>query len=81
MRSKNYVDGILVVRESEGTFQYGNYRREADDLHTVIQHFSGANRAASTILGHSKGALDVLHICEIYSNKIEEKNAIINYHS
>lgn len=58
VRSKDYIDGILVVRESEGTFQYGNYWREADDLHAVIQHFSGENRAASTILGHSKGALD-----------------------
>lgn len=50
----------IFSRESEGSFQYGNYYREADDLHAVIQHFSGANRTISGILGHSKGVL--LHI-------------------
>lgn len=48
---------IWSVRESEGSFQYGNYGREADDLHSVIQHFREANRVTSAILGHSKGIL------------------------
>ena len=48
---------ILFFRESEGTFQYGNYRREADDLHSVIQHFRESNRVTRAILGHSKGIL------------------------
>ncbi|MFQ6642651.1 hypothetical protein Gotur_017857 [Gossypium turneri] len=55
-------EGISVFRfdfagngESEGSFQYGNYYREADDLHAVLQHFSGENRVVSAILGHSKG--------------------------
>ncbi|KAB5514201.1 hypothetical protein DKX38_028107 [Salix brachista] len=42
--------------ESEGSFAYGNYWREADDLHAVMEHFRGASRAISAILGHSKGA-------------------------
>lgn len=47
----------LPCRESEGTFEYGNYKKEADDLHAVIEHFSGANHVISGILGHSKGLL------------------------
>ncbi|XP_037496031.1 uncharacterized protein LOC105638139 [Jatropha curcas] len=42
--------------ESEGSFQYGNYRREADDLRAVVQHFCGQKRSISAIIGHSKGA-------------------------
>ncbi|GKC95004.1 alpha/beta hydrolase fold protein [Tanacetum coccineum] len=41
--------------ESEGSLQFGNYRKEVDDLHTVIQHFTAANRVICAILGHSKG--------------------------
>ncbi|GMY36316.1 non-heme chloroperoxidase-like isoform X2 [Fagus crenata] len=37
--------------ESEGTFQFANYYREVDDLHAVIQHFSGANVAENVIAG------------------------------
>lgn len=46
-------------RESEGSFQYGNYFREADDLHAVIQHLNGTNRVTTAILGHSKGLLSL----------------------
>ncbi|VVA10337.1 PREDICTED: putative uncharacterized [Prunus dulcis] len=60
--------------ESEGTFQYGNYWREADDLHAVIQHFSGENRAASTILGHSKGGDVVL----LYASKYHGIRTVVN---
>ncbi|CAL5340669.1 unnamed protein product [Camellia sinensis] len=47
-----------LQRESEGSFQYGNYWREAEDLRAVIQHFNGASRVTSAILGHSKGVLN-----------------------
>ncbi|XP_021275517.1 uncharacterized protein LOC110410225 isoform X3 [Herrania umbratica] len=40
--------------ESEGSFEFGNYLREADDLHAVTQHFCRENRIVSAILGHSK---------------------------
>ncbi|KAJ0081885.1 hypothetical protein Patl1_12176 [Pistacia atlantica] len=46
--------------ESEGSFAYANYWREADDLRAVIQYFCGANRAISAILEHSKGVLKIL---------------------
>lgn len=48
-------------RESEGSFQYGNYFREADDLHAVIQHFNGTNHVTTAILGHSKGLLSLYY--------------------
>ncbi|KAI3802850.1 hypothetical protein L1987_30995 [Smallanthus sonchifolius] len=48
--------------ESEGLFEFGNYRKEVDDLQAVIQHFTAENRVASAILGHSKGGnVVVLH--------------------
>lgn len=46
---------FLVFRESQGSFQYGNYRREAEDLRSVLQHLRGENRGISAIIGHSKG--------------------------
>ncbi|KAM0969822.1 hypothetical protein FF1_018032 [Malus domestica] len=52
--------------ESEGTFQYGNYRREADDLHSVVEYLSREKRAPSAILGHSKGGDDVLLYASTY---------------
>ncbi|XP_024979576.1 uncharacterized protein LOC112516644 [Cynara cardunculus var. scolymus] len=60
--------------ESEGSFQYGNYRREADDLHSVIQHFNGVNRVTSAILGHSKGGNVVL----LYASKYHDVKCVIN---
>ncbi|XP_058073882.1 uncharacterized protein LOC131222731 isoform X2 [Magnolia sinica] len=44
--------------ESEGSFQYGNYREEADDLHAVVLYFSGIKREISAIIGHSKGNVE-----------------------
>ncbi|GMJ07343.1 hypothetical protein like AT3G47590 [Hibiscus trionum] len=74
-------EGISVFRfdfagngESEGSFQYGNYYREADDLHAVIQHFSGENRVVSAILGHSKGGNVVL----LYASKYQDIRMVIN---
>ncbi|KAI3711554.1 hypothetical protein L1987_70093 [Smallanthus sonchifolius] len=60
--------------ESEGSFQYGNYRREADDLHSVIQHFHGNNRVTRAILGHSKGGNVVL----LYTSKYHDVSHVIN---
>ncbi|KAI7748898.1 hypothetical protein M8C21_006311, partial [Ambrosia artemisiifolia] len=60
--------------ESEGLFQYGNYGREADDLHSVIQHFNGHNRVTRAILGHSKGGNVVL----LYAAKYHDVGRVIN---
>ncbi|XP_012444681.1 uncharacterized protein LOC105768937 isoform X1 [Gossypium raimondii] len=43
--------------ESEGSFMYGNYRREAEDLRAVIRHFRKNQRLITAIVGHSKGFL------------------------
>ncbi|XP_062091045.1 uncharacterized protein LOC133797226 [Humulus lupulus] len=60
--------------ESEGTFQYGNYQREADDLRSVIEHFIGANRVICGILGHSKGGDVVL----LYASRYSDISAVVN---
>ncbi|CAI9286086.1 unnamed protein product [Lactuca saligna] len=74
-------EGITAFRfdfagngESEGKFQYGNYCREADDLHSAIQHFSEAKRVTSAILGHSKGGNVVL----LYASKYHDIHCVIN---
>jgi len=47
---------IVLSRESEGEFQYGNYRKEADDLHSVVSHLY-QKYDVTAIVGHSKGEL------------------------
>ncbi|GJZ43424.1 alpha/beta hydrolase fold protein [Tanacetum coccineum] len=50
-----YTKQLLYIKESEGTFEFGNYRKEVNDLHAVVRHFIATNRVISAILGHSKG--------------------------
>ncbi|XP_020147518.1 uncharacterized protein [Aegilops tauschii subsp. strangulata] len=40
--------------ESEGLFQYGNYRKEADDLRSVVSYFSEQKYDIIALVGHSK---------------------------
>ncbi|KAJ0243330.1 Alpha/beta-Hydrolases superfamily protein [Hirschfeldia incana] len=60
--------------ESEGSFQYGNYRREVEDLRSVLQHLRGENRVISAIVGHSKGGSVVL----LYVAKYKDVQAVVN---
>ncbi|KAI9123005.1 hypothetical protein K1719_005894 [Acacia pycnantha] len=60
--------------ESEGSFQYGNYWREVEDLHAVAQHFSGEKRAVRAIVGHSKGGNLVL----LYASKYHDIKTVVN---
>lgn len=60
--------------ESEGSFQYGNYRREAEDLRAVVQHFHGENRVISAVIGHSKGGNVVL----LYASKYNDVHTVVN---
>ncbi|KAJ8766918.1 hypothetical protein K2173_011736 [Erythroxylum novogranatense] len=60
--------------ESEGSFAYGNYLREADDLRAVVEHFFGEKRVISAILGHSKGGDVVL----LYASKYHDVNKVVN---
>ncbi|GKC60619.1 putative alpha/beta hydrolases superfamily protein [Tanacetum coccineum] len=64
----------LSEQESESTFHYGNYHREADDLHAVIQHFHEANRVPRAILRHSKGENVVL----LYASKYHDVHRVTN---
>ncbi|XP_026662640.1 putative uncharacterized protein YDL057W [Phoenix dactylifera] len=65
--------GISVFRfdfagngESEGVFEYGNYRREADDLHAVVLYWSKQKYEVNAIIGHSKGGNVVLLYASMY---------------
>jgi uncharacterized protein len=47
--------------ESEGAFQFSNYRDEVEDLRAVVEHVRGAlGLTVSCVVGHSKGAGVVL---------------------
>lgn len=52
-----YINIHRVFRESEGSFQYGNYSREAEDLRAVVEHFKGEQRFIAAVIGHSKGTI------------------------
>ncbi|KAL3500763.1 hypothetical protein ACH5RR_039856 [Cinchona calisaya] len=60
--------------ESEGSFQYGNYRREADDLLAVVQHFQGEKHYVAALVGHSKGGNAVL----LYASRQNDIQIIVN---
>ncbi|XP_023636956.1 uncharacterized protein LOC17881167 isoform X2 [Capsella rubella] len=60
--------------ESQGSFQYGNYRREVEDLRSVLQHLRGDNRDISAIIGHSKGGNVVL----LYAAKYKDVQTVVN---
>ncbi|XP_010262102.1 PREDICTED: uncharacterized protein LOC104600705 isoform X1 [Nelumbo nucifera] len=60
--------------ESEGSFQYGNYGGETDDLHAVVLHFSRLKRLITAILGHSKGGDVVL----LYASRFPDVHTVIN---
>ncbi|CAO2165294.1 unnamed protein product [Urochloa humidicola] len=54
--------------ESEGKFQYGNYRKEADDLHSVVSYLHQEKYDVAAILGHSKGGNVVVLYASIYND-------------
>ncbi|CAL5340668.1 unnamed protein product [Camellia sinensis] len=60
--------------ESEGSFQFGYYWREAEDLRAIIQHFNGASRVTSAILGHSKGG----NVVRLYTSKYHDIHTVVN---
>ncbi|KAL2237097.1 mycophenolic acid acyl-glucuronide esterase, mitochondrial [Sesamum indicum] len=60
--------------ESEGSFQYGNYRREAEDLRSVVEHFQAEQRLIVALIGHSKGGNAVL----MYASRYKDIHTIVN---
>ncbi|XP_042456481.1 uncharacterized protein LOC122041021 isoform X2 [Zingiber officinale] len=72
---------ISVVRfdfsgngDSEGTFEYGNYWKEVEDLHSVLLYFSEKDYETSAVVGHSKGGDVVL----LYASKYADAHTVIN---
>ncbi|KZV28515.1 hypothetical protein F511_15595 [Dorcoceras hygrometricum] len=60
--------------ESEGSFLFGNYLSEVEDLRAVTEYFNSVNRAAVVVLGHSKGGNVVL----LYASKYHDIPAVVN---
>ncbi|KAK3014611.1 hypothetical protein RJ639_009110, partial [Escallonia herrerae] len=60
--------------DSEGSFQYGNYRREADDLHAVVHYFFAEKLSVAAIVGHSKGGNVVL----LYASRYDDVHTVVN---
>ncbi|WOG89487.1 hypothetical protein DCAR_0208725 [Daucus carota subsp. sativus] len=60
--------------ESEGSFQYGNYRREADELRNVVEFFHAKKRLIAAVIGHSKGGNVVL----LYASKYRDVSTVVN---
>ncbi|GJM94091.1 hypothetical protein PR202_ga10707 [Eleusine coracana subsp. coracana] len=56
-----------LTKESEGEFEYGNYRKEADDLHSVVAYLK-EKYDVTAIVGHSKGGNVVVLYASIYSD-------------
>ncbi|KAM0830311.1 hypothetical protein ACQ4PT_066295 [Festuca glaucescens] len=74
-------EGVNVFRfdfagngESEGVFQYGNYRKEADDLRSVVSYFAEQKYDIIALVGHSKGGNAVL----LYASMYHDVTAIVN---
>jgi hypothetical protein len=51
---------LVCFFQSEGEFQFGNYRKEADELHSVVSYLSQEKYDVTTIVGHSKGLFPYL---------------------
>ncbi|PIN10050.1 putative esterase [Handroanthus impetiginosus] len=60
--------------ESEGSFQFGNYISETEDLRSVVEYFTGVNRSTVVVVGHSKGGNVVL----LYASKYHDIGAVVN---
>jgi alpha/beta superfamily hydrolase len=59
--------------ESEGTFQYGNYYKEVDDLRDVILHFKKHKFDTHAIAGHKGGNVVIL-----YASMYQDIPSVIN---
>lgn len=73
--------GISIFRfdfsgngESEGEFQYGNYRKEADDLHSVVSYLHQEKYDVTAIAGHSKGG----DVVVLYASLYDDVRTVVN---
>ncbi|XP_027919384.1 uncharacterized protein LOC114177960 isoform X2 [Vigna unguiculata] len=58
--------------ESEGSFEFGSYWREAEDIRAVAQHFQETNRTVIAIVGHRANA------ALLYASKYHDTKTIVN---
>ncbi|KAK8974854.1 hypothetical protein V6N11_066399 [Hibiscus sabdariffa] len=67
--------------ESEGSFRFNDLYREADDIHSVIRHFSGENHIVCAILGHSK-LIQLVNlrgvVVLLYASKYRDIRIVVN---
>ncbi|PNT77037.1 hypothetical protein BRADI_1g56955v3 [Brachypodium distachyon] len=56
----------ILFRESGGEFQYANYRKEADDLHSVVLYLHQEKYDVKAVVGHSKGGYVVVLYASLY---------------
>ncbi|XP_048563471.1 uncharacterized protein LOC125543995 isoform X1 [Triticum urartu] len=73
--------GISVFRfdfsgngESEGIFQYGNYRKEAEDLHSVVSYLYQEKYDVAAVVGHSKGG----DVVVLYASLYDDVRMVVN---
>ncbi|KAL6556679.1 hypothetical protein OROGR_005967 [Orobanche gracilis] len=71
--------------ESGGSFQYANYRREAEDLRAVVEHFQKDQRFIAALIGHSKESLVPLdgmltggNAVLLYASRYHDIHKIVN---
>ena len=60
--------------ESEGEFEYGNYKSEAEDLRAVVEGLRARGRRVAAIVGHSKGGNCVV----LYAAKYGDVPLVVN---
>ncbi|XP_044976215.1 uncharacterized protein LOC123443757 isoform X1 [Hordeum vulgare subsp. vulgare] len=60
--------------ESEGEFQYGNYRKEAEDLHSVVSYLYQEKYDVAAVVGHSKGG----DVVVLYASLYDDVHMVVN---
>ncbi|KAH0849659.1 hypothetical protein HID58_096202 [Brassica napus] len=69
------LHGCCCCRESEGSFYYGNYNHEADDLRSVVQHFSNMDRVEDVVLLYASKYHDIRNVINL-SGRYDLKKGI-----
>eukprot|EP00775_Hariotina_reticulata_P004893 gene4893-5138_t len=74
-KSKGWRFDFSGNGDSEGAFRYGQYRSEAQELRCAKQHLEQQlGRRVVAMVGHSKGATDVL----LYASQWDDLPCVVN---
>mmetsp|Transcript_18237 Transcript_18237/g.33286 ORF Transcript_18237/g.33286 Transcript_18237/m.33286 type:complete len:300 (-) Transcript_18237:1206-2105(-) len=60
--------------ESEGSFHFGNYYKEVQDIRSMVLYVRALRRKVFALVGHSKGANDVL----LYAAEYDDVPYVVN---